>query len=124
MHGSNKNIFSLNLIRYAILQLQALLYNLQIVLFIIAVLFNLFPFCLVGLILSIVQVPFYLVVRANLKEPIHAIGLNNCFVVTLLFFILLDICIKVMLDLIVLPLVVVFTFLSTKLMPGVFITSS
>ncbi len=34
MHGSNKNIFSSNLIRYAILQLQALLYNLQIVLFI------------------------------------------------------------------------------------------
>lgn len=94
----------------------------MIVLFIIAVLFNLFPFCLIGLILSVIQVPFYLVVRANLKEPIHAIGLNNCFVVTLLFFILLDICIKVMLDLIALPLVVVFTFLLTTL--GCYATST
>lgn len=94
----------------------------MIVLFIIAVLFNLFPFSLIGLILSIIQVPFYLVVRANLKEPIHAIGLNNCFVVTLLFFILLDICIKVMLDLIAMPLVIIFTFLLTAL--GCYATST
>lgn len=94
----------------------------MIVLFIIAVLFNLFPFSLIGLILSIIQVPFYLVVRANLKELIHAIGLNNCFVVTLLFFILLDICIKVMLDLIAMPLVIIFTFLLTAL--GCYATST
>lgn len=94
----------------------------MIVLFIIAVLFNLFPFSLIGLILSVIQVPFYLVVRANLKEPIHAIGLNNCFVVTLLFFILLDICIKVMLDLIAMPLVIIFTFLLTAL--GCYATST
>ena len=94
----------------------------MVVLFIIAVLFNLFPFSLIGLILSVIQVPFYLVVRANLKAPIHAVGLNNCFVVTLLFFILLDICIKTMLDLIDLPLVIVFTFLLTAL--GCYATST
>jgi len=94
----------------------------MVVLFIIAVLFNLFPFSLIGLILSIIQVPFYLIVRANMKEPIHAYGLNNCFVVTLLFFILLDICIKGMLVLIDLPLVIVFTFVLTAL--GCYATST
>ena len=94
----------------------------MIILLIIAILFNLFPFCLTGLILSILQIPFYLIVRANLKEPIHAIGLNNCFIVTLLFFILLDICIKVMLELISLPLVIIFTFLLTAL--GCYVTST
>lgn len=94
----------------------------MVVLFIIAVLFNLFPFSLIGLILSVIQVPFYLIVRANMKEPIHAIGLNNCFVVTLLFFILLDICIKGMLVLIDLPLVIVFTFVLTAL--GCYATST
>lgn len=94
----------------------------MIILLIITVLFNLFPFSLVGLILCILQIPFYLIVRANLKEPIHAIGLNNCFVVTLLFFILLDICIKAMLVLICLPLVVIFSFILTAL--GCYVTST
>ena len=94
----------------------------MVVLFIIAVLFNLFPFSLIGLILSVIQVHFYLIVRANMKEPIHAIGLNNCFVVTLLFFILLDICIKGMLVLIDLPLVIVFPFVLTAL--GCYATST
>lgn len=60
-----------------------------IVLLIIATLINLFPFSLIELILCIVQIPFYLVIRASFDEPIHAIGLNICFVVTILFFTLL-----------------------------------
>ena len=92
------------------------------ILLIIAVLFNLFPFSLIGLILCVFQVPLYLVVRANFKDPIHAIGLNNCFVVTLIFFILLFICIKGMMFLICLPLVIVFSCLLTIL--GCYATST
>ena len=49
----------------------------MVILLIIATLFNLFPFSLIGLILCVLQVPLYLITRANFKEPIHAIGLNN-----------------------------------------------
>lgn len=92
------------------------------VLVVLAVLFNLFPFSLVGLIICIVQIPLYLFVRANFKEPIHARGLNICFVLTLLFYILLFICVKVMMILIDLPLVIVFSFLLTIL--GCYATST
>ena len=92
------------------------------VLVVLAVLFNLFPFSLVGLIICIVQIPLYLFVRANFKEPIHARGLNICFVLTLLFYVLLFICVKVMMILIDLPLVVVFSFLLTTL--GCYATST
>lgn len=93
-----------------------------IVLLIIATLFNLFPFSLIGLILCVIQIPLYLIVRANFDEPIHAIGLNICFVATLLFFILLFICIKAMMLLICLPLVIVFSCLLTTL--GCYVTST
>lgn len=93
-----------------------------IVLLIIATLINLFPFSLIELILCIVQIPFYLVIRASFDEPIHAIGLNICFVVTILFFTLLFICIKCMMLVICLPLVIVFSLLLTTL--GCYVTST
>ena len=68
-----------------------------IVLVIIALLLNLFPFSLVGLILCILQIPLYLISRAKFDEPIHANGLNICFVLTTLFYTLLFICIKALL---------------------------
>lgn len=92
------------------------------VLLIIATLFNLFPFSLIGLILCIIQIPLYLIVRANFDEPIHAIGLNKCFVVTILFFMLLFISIKGMIALICLPLAIVFSFILTIL--GCYVTST
>lgn len=92
------------------------------ILLIIAILFNLFPFSLIGLILCVLQIPLYLITRANFKEPIHAIGLNNCFVVTIIFFILLFICIKSMMSLICLPLVIIFSCLLTIL--GCYVTST
>lgn len=60
-----------------------------IVLVIIAILLNLFPFSLVGLLMCIIQIPVYLFVRGNLNEPIHANGLNICFVLTIIFYIFL-----------------------------------
>ena len=44
--------------------------------------------------MCVMQIPIYLFVRANFKEPIHANGLNICFVLTILFYILLFINIK------------------------------
>ena len=41
------------------------------------------------------QIPIYLFVRAKYDEPIHAVGLNICFVVTIIFYILLFVSIKV-----------------------------
>lgn len=77
-----------------------------IILVIVSLLFNLFPFSLIGLIICILQIPLYLIVRGNMKEPIHANGLNICFVLTILFYILLFINIKVMMLVIDLPLVI------------------
>lgn len=91
-------------------------------LIIIALLFNLFPFSLVGLLLCIFQIPLYLIVRANMNDPIHAYGLNICYVVTLLFFILLFICIKSMLLLINLPMAITFSCLLTTM--GCYLTST
>lgn len=67
-----------------------------IVLLGIAVLFNLFPFSLLELIMCIMQIPIYLFARAKFEEPIHANGLNICFVLTILFYVLLFINIKTM----------------------------
>lgn len=94
----------------------------MVVLILIALLFNLFPFSLVGLILCIVQIPLYLSVRARFKDPIHAYGLNACFVVTLIFFILLFIAVKGMLALISLPLAIIFSCALTTL--GCYATST
>lgn len=65
-----------------------------IVLLITALLLNLFPFSLVEFIMCVMQIPIYLFVRSNFDEPIHANGLNICFILTILFYILLFICIK------------------------------
>lgn len=77
-----------------------------IILVIVSLLFNLFPFSLIGLIICILQIPLYLIVRGSMKDPIHANGLNICFVLTILFYILLFINIKVMMLVIDLPLVI------------------
>lgn len=66
------------------------------VLIALALLLNLFPFSLVGLIMCIAQIPLYLFVRANFNEPIHARGLNICFVLTIVFYLALFISIKLM----------------------------
>lgn len=65
-----------------------------VVLIIMALLLNSFPFCLVELIMCVLQIPLYLYVRANFDEPIHARGLNICFVLTLIFYFLLFASIK------------------------------
>lgn len=65
-----------------------------VVLLLIAVLLNLFPFSLVELVMCIIQIPLYLFVRGHLEEPLHARGLNLCFVLTILFYILLFISIR------------------------------
>ena len=71
--------------------------NLMIItLTIIALLFNLFPFSLIGFIMCEIQIPIYLFVRNKFEEPIHAYGLNICFVVTILFYILLYLMITLM----------------------------
>lgn len=93
-----------------------------IVLLGMALLFNLFPFCLLGLIICVLQIPLYLFVRFHFNEPIHANGLNICFVLTLLFYILLFISIRAMMDLIELPLVIVFSILLNIL--GCYATST
>lgn len=64
------------------------------VLLIIALLLNLFPFSLVEFLMCIIQIPLYLYVRSHLNEPIHAEGLNICFMLTIIFYICLYISIK------------------------------
>ena len=65
-----------------------------VVLLIIALLLNSFPFSLVEFMMCIIQIPLYLFVRSHLEEPLHANGLNICFVLTILFYILLFVAIK------------------------------
>lgn len=65
-----------------------------VVLIVLALLFNLFPFNLLGFIVCIIEIPIYLFVRAKFEEPIHAVGLNICFFLTILFYILLYLAIK------------------------------
>lgn len=86
-----------------------------VVLTIIAFLLNLFPFSLVGLIICLVQIPVYLFARAKFADPIHAEGLNVCFVLTILFYILLFICVKGLISLTNLPVTIFFSILLTVL---------
>lgn len=86
-----------------------------VILTIVAILLNLFPFSLVGLIICLVQVPVYLFARAKFADSIHAEGLNVCFVLTTLFYILLFICVKGLLALTCLPITIVFSILLTVL---------
>lgn len=90
--------------------------------FVVATLYNLFPFSLIGLLLCIVQVPVYLFVRASFKEPIHSSGLTICYAVTILFFTILFICIKTMMIFLSLPIAIAFSFLLT--ISGCYVTST
>lgn len=65
-----------------------------VVLLILALLFNLFPFNLIGFLMSVIQIPIYLFVRSKFEEPIHANGLNICFFLTILFYSLLFLLIR------------------------------
>ena len=65
-----------------------------IVLIVIALLFNLFPFSLTEFILCIIEIPIYLFARSKFEEPIHANGLNVCFFLTILFYMLIYSIIK------------------------------
>lgn len=84
-------------------------------LIVIALLMNLFPFSFKGLVLCLVQIPWYLYVRFIFNEPIHANGLNRCCVATIVFFMLLFISAKAMLFLIDNKLACIFTFSLTML---------
>ena len=86
-----------------------------IVLFLIALLLNLFPFSLLGLIICLAQIPVYLFARYKFAEPIHAEGLNICFVLTTLFYILLFICVKGLIALTNIPITIIFSLLLTIL---------
>lgn len=93
-----------------------------VVLLIIALLLNLFPFSLVELVMCIIQIPLYLFVRSHLEEPLHARGLNLCFVLTILFYILLFVSIRFMTFLMGESFALVFSSLLTVL--GCFSTST
>lgn len=92
------------------------------VLLVLAILLNLFPFSLVELMMCIVQIPIYLFVRGNLEEPIHARGLNICFVLTILFYLLLFISIKILCFLLGNTFTIVFSTMLTVL--GCYATST
>lgn len=93
-----------------------------IVLLVLALFFNLFPFSLVEFIMCVIQIPLYLFVRYHFKEPIHANGLNICFVLTIIFYILLFVAIKCIVFLIGEPFALVFSATLTTL--GCYATST
>lgn len=65
-----------------------------VVLILLALLFNMFPFSLSEMLMCIIQIPIYLIARGNFEKPIHAKGLNICFFLTILFYSLLYLLIK------------------------------
>lgn len=85
------------------------------VLLLFATLLNLFPFSLIGLIICVAQIPIYLIARAKFCDPIHANGLNTCFVLTTLFYVLLFICIKGLIAMTNLTITIIFSSLLTIL---------
>lgn len=93
-----------------------------VVLLMLALLLNLFPFSLVEFMMCIVQIPIYLFVRGHLNEPIHANGLNICFVLTTLFYLLLFISIKFLYFLLGQEFTIVFSTVLTTL--GCYATST
>ena len=93
-----------------------------VVLLLLAVLLNLFPFSLVELMMCIIQIPIYLFVRSHLEDPIHANGLNICFVFTILFYILLFVSIKFIYFLLGESFTIIFSTLLTSL--GCYVTST
>ena len=93
-----------------------------VVLLMLALLLNLFPFSLVELMMCIIQIPIYLFIRSHLDEPIHAEGLNICFVLTVLFYLLLFVAIKCIYFLLGQGFTIVFSTLLTTL--GCYATST
>ena len=93
-----------------------------IVLLVLALLLNLFPFSLVEFMMCIIQIPIYLFVRRHLEDPLHANGLNICFFLTILFYLLLFIAIKCLVVLIGLNFALVFSSCLTTL--GCYSTST
>ena len=87
----------------------------MVVLLVLALLLNLFPFSLAGLIICVMQIPIYLFARAKFADPIHANGLNVCFVLTTLFYILLFICVKGLIALTNIPITIFFSTILTVL---------
>ena len=86
-----------------------------VVLLLLAILLNLFPFSLVELMTCIAQIPIYLFVRGHLEEPIHARGLNICFILTTFFYLLLFISIKAVYFLLGGTFTIIFSTLLTTL---------
>lgn len=93
-----------------------------VVLLLIALLLNLFPFSLVEFMMCVIQIPIYLFVRGHLDEPIHANGLNICFVLTIIFYFLLFIAVKFLFFLINEEFAIVISTLLTTL--GCYATST
>ena len=93
-----------------------------VVLLLLALLLNLFPFSLVEFMMCVIQIPIYLFVRSHLEEPIHANGLNICFVLTTAFYLLLFISIKCLYFLLGQEFTIVFATLLTTL--GCYATST
>lgn len=86
-----------------------------VVLLVIALLLNLFPFSLIEFGMCVIQIPIYLFVRCHLGKPLHANGLNICFFLTVLFYILLFISIKVIYFLLGANFTIIFSTLLTTL---------
>ena len=89
----------------------------MIVLLLLAFFLNLFPFSLIEFVMCVIQIPIYLFVRSHLEDPIHANGLNICFVLTLLFYFLLFMSIKLLYFLIGSELSMLFSTLLTTFSP-------
>lgn len=92
------------------------------VLLVLALLLNLFPFSLVEFTMCIIQIPIYLFVRSHFEDPLHANGLNICFVLTILFYILLFVSIKCLTFLLGQAFALLFSSLLTTL--GCYATST
>lgn len=88
----------------------------------LALLLNLFPFSLIELIMCVILIPLYLIVRTKFDEPIHARGLNICFVLTICFYLLLFISLKSMAYL--MGIEVAFMFASILTILGCYATST
>ena len=93
-----------------------------VVLLLLALLLNLFPFSLVEFTMCVIQIPIYLFVRGHLDEPIHARGLNICFILTTLFYLLLFVAIKCLYFLLGQNFTMVFSTILTTL--GCYATST
>ena len=88
----------------------------------LALLLNLFPFSLIEFGMCVIQIPIYLFVRSHLDEPIHAEGLNICFVLTTLFYLLLFVSIKMIYFLLGQEFTIMFSTTLTAL--GCYVTST